>query len=201
MKSIVIVGANSTASPASASGHPLVFKYLKELHIGKLPELESIWQGEIASESFRALTTLTLKECRGIPILFSLNMVSQLPKLQNLHVEDCQSTENIIQAENSDEEVAFGSLKEFQLSNLPSLSSICVARLKLRSLEKILMRTCEKLTSLPQILDYASEFCEIQCDQDWWDKQDWSEQVSEQRFSSRPLKLHRNQISSTELFH
>ncbi|KAK8986208.1 hypothetical protein V6N11_082482 [Hibiscus sabdariffa] len=132
MKSI----ANATVSPASASGQPLVFECLKELHIRKLPKLESIWQGEIASESFSALTTLKLKECRVITRLFPLNMVSQLPQLQNLHVDNCERIENIIQAENSDDEVAFASLKEFQLSNLPRLSSICDARLNLPSLEK-----------------------------------------------------------------
>ncbi|XP_022760808.1 probable disease resistance protein At1g61310 [Durio zibethinus] len=149
------------------------FRCLKKLHIKKLRNLVSIWKGTIASESFSALTTLTLKECQGITKLFSLEVVRKLCKLQNLQVEDCAMIEKIIEAESSVESTAFPSLKNFQLCSLTSLSSICDVPLECPSLERILIKTCEALTTLPSVLQKAPKLREIQCAEDWWHQQKW----------------------------
>ncbi|KAK8578650.1 hypothetical protein V6N13_100477 [Hibiscus sabdariffa] len=83
------------------------------------------------------LEAFTVEECQEMKSIANTTVSPasasgqpQLPKLQNLHIDNCERIENIIQAENSDDEVAFASLKEFQLSNLPRLSSICDASLE-----------------------------------------------------------------------
>ncbi|KAL1149064.1 hypothetical protein V6Z11_A10G166800 [Gossypium hirsutum] len=202
MKSIITGDAHLTGNSISASGIekslPIAFECLEELQIRKLPNLESIWQGEISSESFRALTTLTLKECDSITILFKLEMVRQLSQLKNLQVEDCRGIQEIIEANLQVEDcreieaegpvatTSFTSLKNFQLCGLTSLSSICDASLEWPSLETILIKECEDLKSLPHILPNASKLTEIQCAEAWWEQQDWPE-GAQGRFSN----LHR----------
>ncbi|KAK5793533.1 disease resistance protein SUMM2-like [Gossypium arboreum] len=199
MKSIITGDANLTGNSISASGIEkslaIAFECLEELHVRKLPKLESIWQGEISSESFKALTTLTLKECDSITILFKLEMVRQLSQLKNLQVEDCRGIQEIIEtnlqvedcreieAEGPVASTSFTSLKNFQLCGLTSLSSICDASLEWPSLETILVKECEDLKSLPHILPNASKLTEIQCAEAWWEQQDWPE-GAQGRFSN-----------------
>ncbi|XP_022760811.1 uncharacterized protein LOC111307001 [Durio zibethinus] len=173
MTSIVNGNTNTTG---------VVFPCLEKLHIKKLPNLVSIWEGTVASESFSALSTLTLKECQGITKLFSLELVRKLCKLQNLQVEDCARIEKIIEAESIVESTAFPSLKNFQLCSLTSLSSICDASLECPSLERILIKTCEGLTTLPRVLQKAPKLREIQCAEDWWHQQEWPSNETEKQF-------------------
>ncbi|XVF65759.1 hypothetical protein PTKIN_Ptkin09bG0275800 [Pterospermum kingtungense] len=159
----------------------IVLKCLKKLHIKKLPELVSIWNGKIPSEGFRALTTLTLKECRPIKVVFSLRMVRQLFELQNLQVEDCTMIEKIITAESTVESVVLPRLKNFQLCGLTSLSCIYDAPVQWPSLEILRIETCKELKGLPCILENAPRLREIRCDEDWWHQQSWPNNEIEER--------------------
>ncbi|XVF29353.1 hypothetical protein REPUB_Repub15cG0113400 [Reevesia pubescens] len=174
MQSIVNGDTNTTGG--------VVFKFLEKLHIKKLPNLVRIWEGRIPSESFGALRTLTLKDCQGMTVLFSLEMVRQLSKLQNLQVDDCTRIEKIIEADSTAESVTFPELKNFQLLGLRRLSSICDASLECHCLETILIKTCEELKSLPRILENASKLREIQCAEDWWDGLQWPNNETKERF-------------------
>ncbi|XVF29557.1 hypothetical protein REPUB_Repub15cG0131500 [Reevesia pubescens] len=202
MQSIVNGNANTKGG--------VVFQCLKKLHMRKLRNMVCIWRGKIASESFGSLTTLTLKECNCIKNLFTLEMVSQLSKLQNLQVEDCTMIEKIIDADSECKSstlwpswlsshigkwgrrfafagstvrsTSFPELKNFQLCSLPKLSSICDAPLECHCLETILIKTCGELKSLPRILENASKLREIHCAKDWWEGQQWPNNETEKRF-------------------
>ncbi|XVF29559.1 hypothetical protein REPUB_Repub15cG0131700 [Reevesia pubescens] len=114
--------------------------------------------------------------------LFSLEMVRQLSKLQNLQVDDCTMIEKIIDAESTVPSTSFPELKNFQLCGLPRLSSICDDSLEWPSLKTILIKTCEALNSLPRILVKASKLREIQCAEDWWNGQHWLDDKTEEYF-------------------
>ncbi|OMO99492.1 disease resistance protein [Corchorus capsularis] len=177
MQSIVKFDTNAT-------GGEIVFKRLQKLHAKRLPDLEGIWDGTIPStyESFPALRTLTLMKCNGIRILFSLQMVEQLPQLENLQIEDCSNIEKIIEAEITVVCRAFRRLKNFKLCRLDSLTSICEALLEWPALETIQIKTCPVLTSLPSTVERAPNLREIQCPGDWWDQQNWPNNATEEHF-------------------
>ncbi|XVF37590.1 hypothetical protein REPUB_Repub20aG0022600 [Reevesia pubescens] len=167
-------------NPTTTGG--VVFQCLEKLHIRKLPNLVRIWEGPIASESFRALTSLTIKECGTIQILFSLEMVRQLPRLQNLQVEDCRMIEKIIDADSTVQSVAFPKLKNFLLCSLTNLPSICDASLDWPFLETIMIKTCVLLQSLPRILLQAPRLREIQCTEDLLQGQHWPNNETKEHF-------------------
>ncbi|XVF65764.1 hypothetical protein PTKIN_Ptkin09bG0276300 [Pterospermum kingtungense] len=160
----------------------VVFQCLEKLHIKNLRTLVSIWNGTIPFESFRALTTLTLKECESIKMVFSLEMVQQLSELQNLQVEDCAKIEKIIGTNvgsTVDESLVLPRLKNFQLCGLTSLSRICDASVQWPSLEILEIKTGGALRGLPCMVENAPKLRKIQCAEDWWHEQ-WSNNKTEE---------------------
>ncbi|XVE80932.1 hypothetical protein DITRI_Ditri15bG0021200 [Diplodiscus trichospermus] len=149
------------------------FERLKSLHIKNLPKLKGIWRGSIESKSLCSLTTLTLKGCHSIVMLFSQGMVIRLSLLQKLHVEDCCKMKEIIEDGNIVESHAFPKLKTLQLRDLPELCSISHVSLQWPSLETIWIKACMKMRNLPHTVQSASKLRIIQCTEDWWNQQDW----------------------------
>ncbi|XVF65765.1 hypothetical protein PTKIN_Ptkin09bG0276400 [Pterospermum kingtungense] len=185
----------------------VVFQNLEKLHMKKLPNLVTIWNGTIPldSKSFQALTTLTLKECHHIKVVFSLEMVRKLSKLQNLQVQNCTMIEKIIDTESTIDEFlvlpeVLPELKNFQLSGLRNLSSVCKVSIQWRSLEIIQIETCEVLTSLPCIVENAPKLREIQCHEDWWHQQSWPNNEIEdreyQKYLPYPLTRRKSRVTT-----
>ncbi|XP_022761536.1 disease resistance protein At4g27190-like [Durio zibethinus] len=148
------------------------FECLKSLHIYNLPKLKDIWQGSIESKSLCGLTTLTLKGCHSIRMLFPHGMIIRLSQLQKLQVEDCCIMKEIIEDRNIVESHTLPKLKILQLRDLPELCFISHVSLQWPSLETILIKACMKMRNLPLTIKNASKLRIIQCTKDWWDQQD-----------------------------
>ncbi|OMP06411.1 Disease resistance protein [Corchorus olitorius] len=149
------------------------FERLQSLHINNLPNLTRIWRGSIESKSLCSLTSLTLKGCHSIGMLFSQDMIIRLSQLQRLQVEDCCKIKEIAEDGNIVESHAFPKLKNLQLRDLPELCSISHDSSQWPSLETILIKTCMKMRNLPHEMKNASKLRIIQCPEDWWNQQDW----------------------------
>ncbi|XVF29561.1 hypothetical protein REPUB_Repub15cG0131900 [Reevesia pubescens] len=149
------------------------FERLKSLHISNLPKLKAIWRGSIESKSLYSLTTLTLKGCHSMGMLFSQGMVIRLSQLQKLQVEDCCIMKEIIEDGIIVESSAFPKLKDLQLHDLPELFSISQVSLQWPSLETIMIKTCMRIKNVPDTIKNASKLRIIQCTEDWWNQQDW----------------------------
>ncbi|XVF65782.1 hypothetical protein PTKIN_Ptkin09bG0278000 [Pterospermum kingtungense] len=148
------------------------FERLKSLYINNLPKLKGIWRGSAESKSFCNLTTLTLKGCHGIAMLFSQGVVLRLSQLQKLQVEDCRIMKEIIEDGNIVESNALSKLKILLLQDLPELCSISQVSLQWPSLETVLIKACVKMRNLPHTIKNASKLRIIQCTEDWWNQQD-----------------------------
>ncbi|MBA0576324.1 hypothetical protein Golob_028145, partial [Gossypium lobatum] len=111
------------------------FERLKSLHICNLPKLKGIWQGSIESKSLCSLTTLSLKGCNSIGVLFSQGMIIRLSQLEKLEVKDCCLLKEIIEDGSRVESHSFPKLKYLLLHDLPELCSISHISLEWPSLE------------------------------------------------------------------
>ncbi|WRX22080.1 NB-ARC - like 10 [Theobroma cacao] len=181
MESIIDRDRTGTAFEDNDSTN-VEFERLKSLHINNLPKLTRIWQGSIESKSLCRLTTLTLKGCHRLQMLFSQGMIIRLSQLQKLQVEDCGIMKEIIEDGITVESHAFPKLKNLQLRDLPELCSICHVSLRWPSLETILIKTCMKIRNLPHTMQSASKLRIIQCTEDWWNQQDWPNNINEDDF-------------------
>ncbi|KAE8717583.1 5'-3' exonuclease family protein isoform 1 [Hibiscus syriacus] len=158
------------------------FECLKSLQICNLPKLKGIWQRPVESKSLCSLTTLSLKGCNNIEVLFSPGMIIRLSQLENLQVEDCCILKEIIEDGRVDESHTFPKLKNLQLCDLPELCTISHAALEWPSLETVFINPHMKLRNLPNTIRKASKLITIQCSEDWWNQQDWPNNTNRDDF-------------------
>ncbi|KAB2067405.1 hypothetical protein ES319_A09G224200v1 [Gossypium barbadense] len=160
------------------------FERLKSLHICNLPKLKGIWRGSIESKSLCSLTSLSLKGCNSIGVLFSQGMIIRLSQLEKLEVKDCCVLKEIIEDGSIVESHSFPKLKYLQLHDLPELCSISHNSLQWPSLETVLIKPCMKLRNLPHTIKNASKLKTIHCTEDWWNQQDWPHDTNKDDFKN-----------------
>lgn len=153
----------------------VLFPWLKELHLLKLQQFETLWGGSILPGSFAKLNTLTLYDCAHVKKLLSIEMTKHLRELQYLRIEKCSQITEIIAPELAlslkvEPSGSLPSLKKLELIGLPSLVSICGDYLfEWPSLRKIDIIACERLTAFPFSGANAVRLQFIHCTEAWWE--------------------------------
>lgn len=166
---------------------------LAELHVERLQNLRSFWEGPVPPGSLSKLRDLYLLACPKLRKIFSSrDTIQQLCNLVNLNVKDCMSMEEIISVE--EEEITYDyqnrtpllpNLGILSLHHLPELTSICRGiLLDWPSLKTIHISGCPKLKSLSSIIhskNAGPKLEKIVGDEEWWEALEWEDDDVEQR--------------------
>ncbi|XP_074281399.1 disease resistance protein RPS2-like [Silene latifolia] len=167
-----------------AEGEKVILPSLEYLSLNSLWSLEAIISGHhlIAEESFNRLTFLSLRACPKLAHVFTLSMMKNLPKLEELVIEDCVSLKYIFSEDDqlgSEEFFVLPCLKVLKLYYLPHLCEI--GRLSWPNVEYMNFYNCPKLKNPCMTTDDAANIKEIAADKAWWDSLEWDEPLLSER--------------------
>ncbi|MED6121459.1 hypothetical protein PIB30_030304 [Stylosanthes scabra] len=136
----------TSSTPVSLFNNQVTFPNLKSLKLSSL-SLNKIWKDN--GHSFYKLTNLIVENCDALKYLFTSTMVESFPNLTRLEISECHLMEEIISAEerNDDivtlEEVRFSKLQTIILKDMKSLKKIWHKEFsKVKTLE---ITNCEKI--------------------------------------------------------
>jgi len=119
---------------------------LKELYLESLPELVA-WR-----LPFSNLTCLKVESCDSLPYLFTSSTAKSLTQLQRMEIKECESIEEIVSKEESDEdEIIFPQLTCLKVNNCPSLSYLFTSSTA-RSLGQLQRMEIKKCKSIEEIV-------------------------------------------------
>ncbi|GAB2237518.1 hypothetical protein Droror1_Dr00015420 [Drosera rotundifolia] len=167
-----VIGSNASANAA--------FQSLKELHLRRLQELNSICHGPVAVGNFSQLSTLMFYDCPKIKKILSFEITRQLSHLKHLRVEDCPEVIEIIEEAGSPsvrpvsspeivELVSLEGLEVLELRNLEGLARIYQDEsFEWPALKKIEITGCANLYRLSLGVRNAPKLHSIQCSKTWW---------------------------------
>ncbi|CAL5078719.1 unnamed protein product [Urochloa decumbens] len=140
------------------------FPNLTFLHLDLCPRLIHVLPTLEYDESL--LETLEIVWCGDLREIFPLHTYSHEP-LQT-HIDKPITRE-------------FTALKHIHLHELPSLQSICGARMLAPNLETVKIRGCWSLTRLPDV-GSGDKIVECDCEKEWWDKLEWDDESQASRY-------------------
>ncbi|XP_057465583.1 probable disease resistance protein At5g43740 [Actinidia eriantha] len=153
-----------------------VFGCLRYLGIHYMKSLQSIWKCSIDEGCLTNLRNLALHTCPSLTTIFTLDLLSNLDKLEELIVEDCPKIKSLVSWEFS--ELKSGnflqSLKKISLLDLPELVSISGGVRIGPILESLIVYNCPKLESVYKA-EVSSINLKIKGDEAWWDMLKWHE--------------------------
>ncbi|CAM0151129.1 unnamed protein product [Urochloa decumbens] len=144
-----------------------VFPDLTFLHLDLCPRLIHVlptWKDD--ENMLRQLETLEIVWCGDLREIFPLHTYNHEP-LQT-HIDKPITRE-------------FTALKHIHLHELPSLQSICGARMRTPNLETVKIRGCWSLTRLPDV-GSGDKVVECDCEKDWWDRLEWDDGSQASRY-------------------
>ncbi|XP_074281403.1 disease resistance protein RPS2-like [Silene latifolia] len=166
-----------------AEGEKVILPSLEYLSLNSLWNLEAIISGHhlFAEESFNRLTFLSLRACPKLTHVFTLSMMKNLPKLEELVIEDCVSLKYIISQDQPgfDEFVVLPCLKVLKLYYLPNLCEL--GGLTWANVEYMSLYNCPKLKNLRMTTDDTANIKQIAADKAWWDSLEWDEPLLSER--------------------
>ncbi|CAN6203197.1 unnamed protein product [Urochloa humidicola] len=84
----------------------------------------------------------------------------------------------------------FTALKHIHLHELPSLQSICGARMFAPNLETVKIRGCWSLTRLPDV-GSGDKAVECDCEKEWWDRLEWDDGSQASRYKPIHSRYHK----------
>ncbi|GMI79279.1 hypothetical protein HRI_001597200 [Hibiscus trionum] len=161
MEVYAAVGALSTIKTIKLNGlHNLkYFLWKQDVQVDRiLPNLETL---EVAncdnlmslgssSASFQNLTTLKVRDCKGMKYLDTCLAVQNLAKLKKLIIRECISMMEIVASEEDEamtSDIIFSRLKSLELVNLPRLKSFCSGNhtFGFPCLEELIVSGCPEL--------------------------------------------------------
>ncbi|KAK6930488.1 NB-ARC [Dillenia turbinata] len=147
----------------------LSLEYLGSFYLWNLMR---IWKGPAPPGSLSGLKVLVVHACPRLTCILTISMLSILPNLEELAVEDCPAIEVIISedAETSTSTNWLPRLKKLTLHYLPKLS--CIWKGSWPPIEQMSFYHCPSLRSLGMhhVLD---TIVEIKAEKEWWDKLEW----------------------------
>ncbi|KAJ7978015.1 NBS-LRR type disease resistance protein [Quillaja saponaria] len=143
-------------------GHLGLLPCLKELQLGRLPNLTHIWSKEPHGIlDLKNLISLTISECHSLRNLFTSSMVSGLMGLQEMEIKQCNGIEEIITKASSPDEAAasigskitFPRLNVIVLKYLPNLTCFYSGSetLECPSLKRICKENCPQMKAFDMI--------------------------------------------------
>ncbi|KAL5743204.1 hypothetical protein ACOSP7_029936 [Xanthoceras sorbifolium] len=106
-----------------------IFPKLESLFLHKLVNLEKIYHGRLAIESFNKLRIMKVEKCDRLKYLLSFSMAKNLMQLQEIEVTDCKMLEEIVfkeskeQVQQNDSRVELTKLRTLTIQFLPRLRS------------------------------------------------------------------------------
>jgi len=105
---------------------------ITRLHLENLPELNFIWKGPTCFLSLQKLYHIHINGCPKLKTIFSITVVTSLPMLRFLTIDNCDELEQI-----------------FDLGDAPQLQTLDSSQqLRFRKLEDIVVKNCNKLKYL-----------------------------------------------------
>lgn len=151
---------------------------LEKLHLFDLQLLQSIWKGPVFSGSLANLKVLSVFGCPKLTAIFNHEQAKALSSLEHVKVENCSKVVEIMEegkldGQNIPDDVnlyhILNKVTTIELVNLPGLESICKSTsMKWRSLLKIEIISCNKLTDFHLTLGNAEKIEKIKCEASWW---------------------------------
>ncbi|XP_074283906.1 disease resistance protein RPS2-like [Silene latifolia] len=176
-----------------AEGEKVILPSLEYLSLNSLWSLEAIISGHhlLAEGSFNMLTFLSLRACPKLTYVFNLSMMKNLPKLEELVIEDCVSLKYIFSEDvqlGSEEFSVLPCLKVLKLYYLPNLCEI--GKLTWANVECMHFYNCPKLKNLCMTTDDAANIKEIAADKTWWDSLEWDEPLLSERLDKLFTQIH-----------
>ncbi|GFY88592.1 hypothetical protein Acr_06g0005320 [Actinidia rufa] len=153
-----------------------VFGCLRYLGIHYMKSLQSIWKCSIDEGCLTNLRNLALHTCPSLTTIFTLDLLSNLDKLEELIVEDCPKIKSLVSWEFSELKPGnfLQSLKKISLLDLPELVSISGGVSIGPILESLIVYNCPKLESVYKA-EVSSINLKIKGDEAWWDVLKWHE--------------------------
>ncbi|XP_042421684.1 disease resistance protein RPS2-like [Zingiber officinale] len=154
-------------------------KNLKQIRLQAMPDLEEvIIGGDLHARN--ALSCLNFLYLSALPKAKIIWKNRCLANLCGLDIQDCNVIDRLLKLEdnaaNSTETITiFPRLTKIVLRKLPELESLSDGDrvIAFPSLKTMEVRNCPKLKKLTLV---AENLREIQCDKEWWDKLDWSDE-------------------------
>ncbi|KAM7478725.1 hypothetical protein LguiA_026938 [Lonicera macranthoides] len=154
----------------NANGKP-VLSSLQYLGIHYMKNLEHIWKGPIVNGCLSSLQILDLHSCPNLSTIFSLFLLSNLPNLKELTLEDCPKVKSVVSVDFCPYESFLPSLEKISLLDLPELVSIFSVLRVAPKLERMLVYNCPNLKTLSPM--ETSFMKEIKGESEWWEALEW----------------------------
>ncbi|TXG73920.1 hypothetical protein EZV62_002499 [Acer yangbiense] len=106
-----------------------VFPKLESLFLHNLINLEKIYHGQLATESFNKLKIIKIGRCDGLKHLFSFSIAKNLLQLQEIEVTNCKKLEEIVFKESHEQFQQNDSVSKIEFTQLRTLSLRCLPQL------------------------------------------------------------------------
>ncbi|KAF7823503.1 putative P-loop containing nucleoside triphosphate hydrolase, leucine-rich repeat domain, L [Senna tora] len=123
-----------------------IAEILEDLSVWVCPSLMRLAPPSI---SFKNLTNLEVKDCKGLIYLMTSSTAKSLVHLESLKIKNCEMIEDVVRIDEgeSEEEMVFESLEDLRLTSLLSFKSFCSGNLTFvfPSLVQLKVRGCPKM--------------------------------------------------------
>ncbi|KAF2294492.1 hypothetical protein GH714_011927 [Hevea brasiliensis] len=101
----------------------VAFSNLENLNLWEMNDIKSLWQSQLAADSFCKLKSLEIYRCSKLMTVFPSNVLERFQRLEELNVRNCNSLQEIYQLEGSNVIEAF-ELRKLSIQSLPSLKHV-----------------------------------------------------------------------------
>ncbi|XP_017433213.1 uncharacterized protein LOC108340379 isoform X2 [Vigna angularis] len=127
---------------------------LRYLSLEYLPQMTYIWVGPKNSFTLQHLTTLKIRGCGKLEVIFPSCVLRSLPELKSLTISECMELKQIVgcEKEESKNSFTFPNLKRLEIFGCPKLEVI-FSKYVLRCLPELNLLQIRKCEKLKQIIE------------------------------------------------
>ncbi|KAF2294475.1 hypothetical protein GH714_011728 [Hevea brasiliensis] len=119
----VYTETNNNTEIQSLFNEMVAFSNLENLNLWEMNDIKSLWQSQLAADSFCKLKSLEIYRCSKLMTVFPSNVLERFQRLEELNVRNCNSLQEIYQLEGSNVIEAF-ELRKLYIESLPSLKHV-----------------------------------------------------------------------------